>query len=82
MSTKEAAQRLGMSELSLKMLMQQNRLPIGYYLVKPGATKGRYHIVPEQVEAYLNQKSTGIVLSDDTIDRIARRLKELMKEQI
>ena len=79
MNTKEAARELNMTELSLKMLMQQNRLPIGHYIIRPGATKGRYHIDPERLKAYKRQQGT---LSEEDVDRIAHRVAALITAEI
>lgn len=80
MTTKEAAQALEMTELSLKELMKQGRLQIGYYVKREGCNKGRYLIYSDLVEAEVNRrKGRPQPLSDEDIERIAECITQKLR---
>lgn len=58
-SVKEAASELHIGMLTLKCLMQEGRLPIGYALKRPGKTKYGYYIYRRLLDEH--KKQLGIV---------------------
>jgi hypothetical protein len=58
-TTKEAAQRLNMTVLTVQVLLQQSKLPIGYAVMNPGSSKYHYIIYQELLEGYINRVEKG-----------------------
>ena len=59
MTTAEAAKELNINVLGLQILMQQEKLPIGYAVKKPGSSRYTYIIFKELVEGYKNRVEKG-----------------------
>ena len=59
MTTAQAAKELNINVLGLQVLMQQEKLPIGYAVKKPGSTRYTYYIFRELVEGYKNRVEKG-----------------------
>lgn len=59
MTTAEAARELNINVVGLQLLMQENRLPIGYALKKPGKNRYSYIIYRELVEGYKKRVEEG-----------------------
>lgn len=60
-TTKEAALRLGIGVDSVQLLMQQNRLPIGFVTKKSKSARHTYFIYQESLDAYLLSLKNGAV---------------------
>ena len=58
-NTKEAAQKLNMSVLTVQVLLQNDKLPIGYAVKNPGSTQYHYIIYDELVEGYKKRVENG-----------------------
>jgi hypothetical protein len=58
-TTKEAAERLNMTVLTVQVLLQQSKLPIGYAVMNPGSSKYHYIIYQELLEGYINRVEKG-----------------------
>lgn len=58
-TTKEAAEKLNITQLTVQVLMQQDRLPIGYAVKNPGSTKYHYVIYQELLDGYVNRVESG-----------------------
>ena len=58
-TTKEAADKLNMTQLTVKVLMQQEKLPIGYAVKNPGSTRYHYIIYSELLDGYINGVEAG-----------------------
>lgn len=58
-TTKEAAEKLNMTQLTVQVLLQQNRLPIGYAVKNPGSTRYHYVIYSELLDGYIEKVETG-----------------------
>jgi len=58
-NTKEAASRLNMSVLTVQVLLQNDKLPIGYAVKNPGSTQYHYIIYDELVEGYKKRVENG-----------------------
>ena len=61
MTTAEAAKELNINVLGLQTLMQQDKLPIGYAVKRPGSTKYTYYIYKELVKGYKERIEKGIL---------------------
>lgn len=59
MTTAEAAKELNINILGLQVLMQQEKLPIGFAVKRPGSSKYTYYIFRELVEGYKKQIEQG-----------------------
>lgn len=59
MTTAEAAKELNINVVGLQVLMQQEKLPIGYAVKKPGSSRFTYYIYRELVEGYKNRVEKG-----------------------
>lgn len=59
MTTQEAAKELNINVIGLQVLLQQEKLPIGYAIKKPGSTRFTYYIYRELVEGYKKQVEEG-----------------------
>jgi len=58
-TTREAAERLNMTPLTVQVLMQQERLPIGYAIKNPGRTRYHYIIYAELLDGYIKGVEAG-----------------------
>ena len=58
-TAKEAAEKLNITQLTVQVLMQQDRLPIGYAVKNPGSTKYHYVIYQELLDGYVNRVESG-----------------------
>lgn len=61
MTTADAAKELNINVVGLQVLMQQEKLPIGYAVKKPGSSRFTYYIYRELVEGYKNRVEKGIL---------------------
>lgn len=61
-TTKEAAQELNMTVLTVQVLMQQDKLPIGYAVKRDGCKKYHYIIFKELVDSFKQHVSEGKLL--------------------
>ena len=59
MTTAEAAKELNINIPGLHLLMQQEKLPIGYAIKKEGSSKYTYIIFKELVEGYKKRVEEG-----------------------
>jgi hypothetical protein len=59
MTTAQAAKELNINIVGLQVLMQTEKLPIGYAIKKPGSTRYTYIIYKELVEAYKRKVEQG-----------------------
>lgn len=59
MTTKEAAKELNINVIGLQVLLQQEKLPIGYAVKRPGSGKYTYYIYKELVDAYKSKVERG-----------------------
>ena len=59
MTTAEAAKELNINVAGLQVLMQQEKLPIGYAIKKPGSSRWTYYIYKELVEGYRKNVESG-----------------------
>ncbi len=59
MTTAEAAKELNINIPGLQLLMQQEKLPIGYAIKKEGSSKYTYIIFKELVQGYKNRVEKG-----------------------
>lgn len=59
MTTAEAARELNINIPGLQLLMQQEKLPIGYAIKKEGSSKYTYIIFKELVEGYKKRVEEG-----------------------
>lgn len=55
---KEAAKRLGVDDMTLRVMIQQKLIPIGVYVKKPLKGRGKYVIWEEKLNAYIEGKET------------------------
>ena len=62
MTTAQAAKELNINVIGLQVLLQQEKLPIGYAIKKPGSTRYTYYIFKELVEGYKRQVENGKLL--------------------
>jgi ACT domain-containing protein len=58
-STAEAAKELNLNILAIQVLMQQEKLPIGYAIKKQNSTRYTYYIFKELVEGYKKRVEQG-----------------------
>lgn len=58
-STQQAAEKLNLTRLTVQVLMQQERLPIGYAVKNPGSTQYHYIIYDELVDGYVRSVENG-----------------------
>ena len=58
-TTAEAAKILNLNIVGLQVLMQQEKLPIGYALKKPGKERYSYIIYRELVESFKKRVEEG-----------------------
>ena len=58
-TTKQAAEKLNITQLTVQVLMQQDRLPIGYAVKNPGSSKFHYVIYQELLDGYVNRVESG-----------------------
>lgn len=58
-TTAEAAKELNINVVGLQVLMQQEKLPIGYAVKKPGSSRFTYYIYRELVEGYKKRVEEG-----------------------
>ena len=58
-TTKEAAEKLNITQLTVQVLMQQEKLPIGYAVKNPGSSKYHYIIYQELLDGYVNRVEAG-----------------------
>lgn len=58
-TVKEAAAQLSMTPLTLRILMQQEKLPIGYAIKRQGRENFRYLIYQELVEGFKERVESG-----------------------
>lgn len=58
-NTQEAAKKLNLTRLTVQVLMQQEKLPIGYAIKNPGSTQYHYIIYDELVEGYIRSVENG-----------------------
>ncbi len=58
-TTKQAAEKLNITQLTVQVLMQQDRLPIGYAVKNPGSSKYHYVIYQELLDGYVNRVESG-----------------------
>lgn len=58
-STKQAAEKLNMSVLTVQVLMQQEKLPIGYAVKREGKSQYHYIIYEELVDSYVEKVERG-----------------------
>lgn len=61
MTTADAAKELNINVVGLQVLMQQEKLPIGYAVKKPGSTRYTYYIYKELVQSYKERIEKGIL---------------------
>ena len=59
MTTAEAAKELNLNILAVQVLMQQEKLPIGYAVKMPGSKRYTYYIYKELVEGYKKRIKEG-----------------------
>ena len=59
MTTAEAAKELNLNILAVQVLMQQEKLPIGYAIKKQNSTRYTYYIFKELVEGYKKRVEQG-----------------------
>lgn len=59
MTTADAARELNINVVGLQVLMQQEKLPIGYAIKKPGSSRYTYIIYKELVQGYKNRVEKG-----------------------
>lgn len=59
MTTAEAAKELNINVAGLQVLMQQEKLPIGYAIKKQNSTRYTYYIFKELVEGYKKRVEQG-----------------------
>ena len=59
MTTAKAAKELNINILGLQTLMQQEKLPIGYAVKKPGSGRYTYYIYKELVDGYKKRVEEG-----------------------
>ena len=62
MTTAQAAKELNINVIGLQVLLQQEKLPIGYAIKKPGSSRYTYYIFRELVEGYKRQVEQGKLL--------------------
>lgn len=62
MTTAQAAKELNINVIGLQVLLQQEKLPIGYAIKKPGSSRYTYYIFKELVEGYKRQVEQGKLL--------------------
>ena len=60
-TTKQAALELGIGVDSVQILMQQNRLPIGFVKRKPKSKRHTYFVFRESLDNYLLSLKNGAV---------------------
>ena len=59
MTTLEAAKELNINVVGLQVLMQQEKLPIGYAIKREGCSRWTYYIYKELVDAYVKKVESG-----------------------
>ena len=58
-TTAEAAKLLNINIVGLQVLMQQEKLPIGYAVKRTGSTRYTYYIFKELVDSYKKRIEEG-----------------------
>jgi hypothetical protein len=58
-STKDAAKNLNMTVLSVHVLMQQEKLPIGHAIKNPNSSRYHYIIYSELLDGYIKGVEAG-----------------------
>ena len=58
-TTKEAAEKLNLTQLTVQVLLQQEKLPIGYAVKNPGSTRYHYIIYEELLNGYIGRVQQG-----------------------
>lgn len=58
-TTKQAAEKLNMTLLTVQVLLQQEKLPIGYAVKNPGSSKYHYIIYQELLDGYIGRVEKG-----------------------
>ena len=58
-STKQAAEMLNINEVGVRVLLQQEKLPIGYAVKLPQSSRWTYYIFLELTEAYVKKVEQG-----------------------
>lgn len=58
-TTKEAAEKLNLTLLTVQVLLQQEKLPIGYAVKNPGSSKYHYIIYEELLNGYIGRIEKG-----------------------
>jgi hypothetical protein len=60
-TVKDAARKLNMTDLTVRCLMQQEKLPIGYALKREGCTQYHYIIYEELLDSFVKKVESGDV---------------------
>lgn len=58
-TTQQAAKELNINIVGLQTLLQQEKLPIGYAVKKPGSKRYTYYIFRELVDSYKREIEQG-----------------------
>ena len=58
-TVKDAAQQLNMTVLTVRYLMQQEKLPIGYALKREGCSQYHYIIYQELLDSFVKRVENG-----------------------
>lgn len=58
-TVKDAAQQLNMTALTVRYLMQQEKLPIGYALKREGRSQYHYIIYQELLDGFVKKVESG-----------------------
>jgi hypothetical protein len=58
-TVKDAAQQLNMTVLTVRYLMQQEKLPIGYALKREGCSQYHYIIYQELLDGFMKKVESG-----------------------
>lgn len=58
-TVEEASKQLNMTPLTVRILMQQEKLPIGYFQKRDGCERGYYIIFKELVDGYKDRIEHG-----------------------
>lgn len=61
-TTKEAAEALDLPIQSVQVLLQYEKLPIGYAVKNPGSSKYHYIIYKELLDNYIRQVEEGTLM--------------------
>jgi ACT domain-containing protein len=59
MTTAEASKLLHINITGIQVLMQQEKLPIGYAIKRDGCSRWTYYIYRELVEGYIKRVESG-----------------------